>query len=149
MAIHVDRFMRRIHGGLHAQASEFDTENVGPGGGMILMTLADVEPAPVQLIARLMARDKSQMTRAIKVLERKGLISRSDEASDARVSLLHLTAKGRRTVDRIQQALTSVIGQILSPLTADEQRTLGEFLARLDPCHPQTVPKGRTRSSDV
>ncbi|MEO1058707.1 MAG: hypothetical protein AAFY28_17520, partial [Actinomycetota bacterium] len=34
-----DRFMRRLHGGLHARAPEFDTERVGPGGGMILMTL--------------------------------------------------------------------------------------------------------------
>ncbi len=132
IAILVDRFMRRIHGGLQARAREFDTENVGPGGGMILMTIADVEPAPIQLVARLMARDKSQITRAIKSLEGKGLIDRSNTESDARVSLLHLTDKGRMTVDRIQQALATVIGEILNPLEADERKVLTDLLARVD-----------------
>ncbi|MEM9334560.1 MAG: MarR family transcriptional regulator [Pseudomonadota bacterium] len=133
IAIQVDRFMRRIHGGLNARASEFDTENVGPGGGMILMTLADVEPAPVQLVARLMARDKSQMTRAIKSLEKKGLIARASEASDARVSLLRLTARGRKAVSRMQGALATVIGEILTPLNRKEKQQLEDFLTRIDP----------------
>ncbi|MEM1436483.1 MAG: MarR family transcriptional regulator [Pseudomonadota bacterium] len=133
IAIHIDRFMRRIHSGLQARASEFDAENVGPGGGMILLTLADVEPAPIQFMARLMGRDKSQMTRAIKSLESKGLIERSTEAADARVSLLSLTRQGRSAVDRIQVALTSVIGDILSPLAADERKLLKAFMARIDP----------------
>ncbi len=146
IAILVDRFMRRIHGGLNARAAEFDTENVGPGGGMILMTLADVEPAPVQLVARLMARDKSQMTRAIKSLEKKGLIDRSDDLSDARVSVLRLTAKGRRAVSRIQGALTTVIGEILNPLETQEQRKLEELLSRVDPDCPVLKRIGRNHS---
>ncbi|MEM6514301.1 MAG: MarR family transcriptional regulator [Pseudomonadota bacterium] len=132
IAILVDRFMRRIHGGLNARAHDFDTETIGPGGGMILLTLADVEPAPARVIARLMSRDKSQMTRSIKSLEKKGLIRRSNEASDARISLLHLTDKGRLTVHRIQDALALVIGEILSPLKVDEKRRLEDYLSRLD-----------------
>ncbi len=149
IAILVDRFMRRIHGGLQTRAAEFDTENVGPGGGMILLTLADVEPAPVQRIAQLMARDKSQMTRAIKSLESKGLIGRASEASDARVSLLHLTAKGRKAVTRIQQALATVIGEILEPLAVSERRKLTDLLDRVDSFSASTVRQEakRTESS--
>ncbi len=137
LAIHIDRFMRRIHGGLHARAAAFDTEQFGPGGGMILLTIADAEPAPMQLVARLMARDKSQMTRAVKVLERKGLVQRASDASDARVSLLTLTRKGRRAVERIQHALSDVIGELLSPLGSEEQRLLGTLMARVDPLSAQ------------
>lgn len=138
IAILVDRFMRRIHGGLHARAPEFDTERVGPGGGMILMTLADVEPAPMQRVAGLMARDKSQMTRAIKSLEQKGLVSRSNEASDARVSLLSLTDNGHALVNRIRRVLATVIGEILEPLDADERKELEDLLTRADPCYAIT-----------
>ena len=147
IAILVDRLMRRIHGGIHARAKEFDTENVGPGGGMILLTLADIEPAPVQSIARLMARDKSQMTRAIKSLEGKGLIDRSSEASDARISLLRLTDKGQRTVERIQKALTTVISEILDPLQADEKTTLEQLLESVDPCSGRSESYTTRRSN--
>ncbi|MEM1412791.1 MAG: MarR family transcriptional regulator [Pseudomonadota bacterium] len=133
IAVHIDRFMRGIHGGLNARAADFDTEHVGPGGGKLLMTIADIEPAPMQQVARLMARDKSQMTRAIKALENKGLVQRASDPGDARVTLLQLTRKGRRTVERIQKALGEVIGELLSPLGAEERRLLGTLMARVDP----------------
>ncbi len=126
----VDRFMRRINGSLRARAREFDHERVGPGGGMILMTLADIEPAPIQEIVRRMARDKSQMTRAIKSLEDKGLIARHQSPDDARVCLLTLTDRGHKSVDRIQHALADVIDDILDPLDPGERKRLEEFLER-------------------
>ena len=127
----VDRFMRRIHGRLRARAPEFDTERVGPGGGMILMTLADIEPAPIQELVRRMARDKSQMTRAIKSLEDKGLVERGDSPEDARVCLLRLTKQGHATVERIRRALADVLNEILEPLAPGERLKLTEFLERI------------------
>ena len=94
----VDRFMRRIHASLNAKASEFDRHRIGPNGGIILLTLAEIEPARIQELVRRMSRDKSQMTRGVQALESKGLIERRAFPDDARVCLLALTPEGRATV---------------------------------------------------
>ncbi|MEL6216767.1 MAG: MarR family transcriptional regulator, partial [Pseudomonadota bacterium] len=74
----VDRLMRRIHASLNAAAPDFDRHGVGPAGGILLLTLADIEPARVHDLATQISRDKSQVTRGIQALERKGLIVRQD-----------------------------------------------------------------------
>ncbi len=127
----VDRFMRRIHASLNAKADAFDTHQVGPGGGILLLTLAEIEPAPIQDLVRRMSRDKSQMTRAIKSLEGKGLIERRDLPEDARVCLLALTPKGKETVGMLQQAVAGVLADILSPLSSGEQEALKDLLRRI------------------
>ena len=129
----VDRFLRRIHAGLHAKAGDFDTDRVGPGGGLILMTLADIEPAPIHTLVRLMARDKSQMTRAIKALEDKGLLARAQSSHDARVCLLQLTPKGHSTVARMQGAIAEVIDGILMPLEPEDRTQLRRLLSKALP----------------
>ncbi len=127
----VDRFMRRIAAGLHNRAVEVDTDRVGPLGGMILLTLADIEPAPIHRLVDQMGRDKSQMTRLIKTLEGKGMIERRGSADDRRVSVLQLTEKGRGFVTEIKKILSDVIDGILAPVPADERQGLIEALRKL------------------
>ncbi|MEM9552281.1 MAG: MarR family transcriptional regulator [Pseudomonadota bacterium] len=127
----VDRMTRRIHAALNGKASEFDRHRVGPAGGILLLTLADHEPARMQDLVRLMARDKSQMTRGVQALERKGLIGRQACAGDARASLLTLTPEGRATVDALEAALAEVLGEILSPLSPEDRDRLKDVLRRI------------------
>ncbi|MEO1291258.1 MAG: MarR family transcriptional regulator [Pseudomonadota bacterium] len=127
----VDRLMRRIHASLNAQADEFDTHQVGPHGGILLLTLAEIEPAPIQDLVRRMARDKSQMTRGVQALEKKGLIERRAFPDDARISLLALTTEGRATVGVLQHAVAGVLDDILSPLSAAEQDTFKRLLQKI------------------
>ncbi|MEM6463252.1 MAG: MarR family transcriptional regulator [Pseudomonadota bacterium] len=126
----VDRFMRRIHADLGRKAHAFDPERVGPAGGLILMTLADIEPAPIHELVRLIARDKSQVTRALQSLGRKGLIDRSMSAADGRVCVLSLTEKGAETVERLRLALAESIDKVLTPLAPDEKRMLKSLLRK-------------------
>ena len=44
LAVQVDRLMRRMNAGIEARAPLFDTDRVGPIGGMILLTIAEVQP---------------------------------------------------------------------------------------------------------
>lgn len=126
-----DRLMRRIHAALNAKAAEFDTHRLGPGGGIILLTLAEIEPAKVHQLVGRMARDKSQMTRAIKALEAKGLIQRQDDPHDARVSVLKLTEEGREAVGAIEAAVSDALAIILAPLSTTEKETLRGLLKRI------------------
>ena len=133
IALLVDRMVRRIHAGLHQRAVVFDTDRIGPMGGMILLTIADIEPAPVQELVRHMARDKSQMTRAVQTLEHKGLVDRIQSDTDARVSLLSLTTKGQRTVKLIRKNLAEVIDEVLAPLPPDKKNALKDLLQQVVP----------------
>ena len=131
IAHQVDRLMRRIEAGLHGKAVVIDTDRVGPFGGMVLLTLAEMEAAPVHRLVGRMGRDKSQMTRAIKTLEAKGMIARHACSDDGRVSLLSLTAKGRSFVQDIGVILSGVIDDILEPLTPQERQSLLQVLKKL------------------
>ncbi|MEM1371985.1 MAG: MarR family transcriptional regulator [Pseudomonadota bacterium] len=127
----VDRLMRRIHASLNAKASEFDRHGVGPAGGMLLLTLAEIEPARIQDLVAHMSRDKSQMTRGIQALERKGLIERRDCKDDARVSMLSLTPEGHATVETLQGAVAASLAKILAPLSHAQRTELKALLREL------------------
>ena len=133
LALLIDRLMRRIHSGLQSRAAAFDTQNVGPAGGMILLTLADMAGCPQADLTRKLARDKSQMTRSITALERKGLLTRTPSPHDARATLLSLTDQGERVVADLRQMLALTIDEVLTPLPASERATLRSILTRVSP----------------
>ncbi|MEL6946365.1 MAG: MarR family transcriptional regulator [Pseudomonadota bacterium] len=131
IAKYTDRLMRRVHAALHGQAHVFDTQKVGPIGGMVLLTLADAETLKINDLVKRLARDKSQVTRLVQTLETKGLIQRTNDEDDARVVRLALTPLGETTVVELQQAFADALREILSPLSAQEQATLQDLLSRL------------------
>ena len=130
LALLIDRFMRRIHFGLQSQAQVFDTATVGPGGGIVLLTIAEMGCPGLHELTHRVARDKSQMTRTIRSLEAKGLVTRQISAQDARVTLVELTEDGFETVKALQAAVAETIEGILAPISKDEEAVLKTLLAR-------------------
>ncbi len=131
LALLLDRFMRRIHMSLQAKAPSFDTENVGPAGGMLLLTLAEMGRPELHELTERFARDKSQMTRVVRSLENKGLLVRQCSERDQRASTIGLTEKGRRVVEMLERALAETVGDIVEPLSVDERRLLKSMLSRV------------------
>lgn len=129
-AFEVDRFMRRLNARVHAQSPSFDTEGVGPIGGMILMALAEAQPAPMQRIATMMGRDKAQLSRMFSRLERDGLVARAANEEDQRSSLLSLTPKGEDFVDRIKSVVGEAVEDLTEPLSSEERAELLRLLAK-------------------
>ncbi len=130
LALLIDRFMRRIHFGLQERAPKFDRKAIGPGGGIVLMTLAEMGCVALNELTKRVARDKSQMTRTIRSLESKGLVTRESSADDGRVNLVSLTPEGVMVVDELMQAVAEVVAEILEPISSDEKQTLKGLLAR-------------------
>ena len=130
LALLVDRLMRRIHFGLQARAPEFDRKAVGPSGGIVLMTLAEMGCCGLNELTQRVARDKSQMTRTIRSLEEKGLVQRQLSPDDGRVSLVSLTPEGDQVVAELMDTVADVIGDLLSPISHDEKETLKELLTK-------------------
>ena len=131
LALMFDRFMRSIHFGLQQKAGDFDRKSVGPGGGMLLMTLADAGQVSQNELSRRMVRDKSQMTRMIQGLEGKGLVRRENSTSDGRVVMVSLTAEGEQVVEELLEAVADVIGDLLAPISANETQLLKQLLSRI------------------
>ncbi len=131
LALLVDRFMRQIHFGLQSRASNFDRKSVGPGGGIILMTLAEMGCTGLNELTNRVARDKSQMTRTIQSLERKGLVLREPSLTDGRVSMVSLTPEGVKVVQELMAAVSNVIDEILEPISSTDKQTLKRLLQRI------------------
>ncbi len=127
-ALLIDRFMRRIHAAMQTKAQEFDAEKVGPGGGIVLLTLAELDFTSMQELTARVARDKSQMTRTVRQLDNKGLVQRRPSAEDARVCLVSLTPRGLTVVEEIKKALAETINEILTPITSQQKDTLKNLL---------------------
>lgn len=136
LAIHIDRLMRRIHADLAPRARAVDDENVGPLGGMVLMTIEDHEPVSPQALATLLARDKGQMTRHIQMLERRGLLLREASEQDRRVTHIRLTPTGRLRVQAFRDALASVVSDMLGDIDVSERRRFLETLRKLIEARP-------------
>jgi len=130
LALLMDRFVRRIHFGLQAKAHAFDKDKIGPSGGIVLMTLAEMGSPGLNELTTRVARDKSQMTRTIRTLEDKGLVSRRTSPEDARVNLVCLTEKGTEVVKELQLAVAGIIGDILAPLPSHDETVLKDMLMR-------------------
>ncbi|MEM8850595.1 MAG: MarR family transcriptional regulator [Pseudomonadota bacterium] len=130
LAILLDRFVRRLHLALHQKAPDFDTEKVGPGGAILLLTLAEMGETPMHALTKRLLRDKSQMTRAVRPLEQKGLIRREQSQKDCRINMIALTDKGQQVVDTHQRVVAETIDEILSPLSDTDQEKLRTLLQR-------------------
>ena len=131
LALLIDRLMRKIHADLHPRAAEFDYEQVGPIGGMLLLTIGESEPLQMQSVVAKMGRDKSQITRLIQNLERKGLVQKQRRKEDAREIVLVLTPAGREQLKTIQSALSEVVAKIFEPLSSVETHEFYKVLSRL------------------
>ena len=131
IAHQVDRFMRRIEAGIHERAEPVDVDRVGPLGGMALLALQEIEPAPIQKLVLVMRRDKSQITRLVQMLEKKGYVERLACSTDGRVSLLRLSDKGKGFVGTMQAIIADVIGDILEPLGAGEREQFASLLRKI------------------
>lgn len=85
----------------------------------ILNTLDGADSVPISEIARRTHVDKAWISRSVRELVEKGLVERSDNPEDSRVSLAILTAKGRDLLDRIRPSVISAEQNILRGI--DEQ----------------------------
>ena len=137
---HLDKIMRRVLSELHKHIPRLDVEGIGPFGAMVIDGLSMVEPAPVQQLVQYMERDKSQMTRAIQLLESKELIERRKSEIDGRVDILSLTQKGRDFVEAVHEVMNQTVLKVLQPLTEDDHQQLLSVLRKLPGCQSPPNP---------
>jgi DNA-binding MarR family transcriptional regulator len=97
-----------------------------------VLTLIDAEPCSTQqeLVDRSMI-DASSMVAVIDELESLGLAERRIDPSDRRKRAVHLTAKGRRTLQRARTVSGRTAEEMFAPLDERERDALRTLLRKL------------------
>ena len=104
----------------------------------LLAHLVAFDGISIGALAEKMVMDPTALTRSLRPLERRGLVTLKSSRSDRRVRSLHLTASGRRAFDeakpawaRAQRHIESAIGELETPaLHAALDRVLERLAAQ-------------------
>lgn len=102
-----------------------------------LSFLEDHDGASQQALGEALYIDANNLVLLLNELEGAGYAERRRDPLDRRRHLVHITAKGRRALDRAERAQERVEEEVLATLSADERATLRDLLARaLDKAGP-------------
>lgn len=115
-AIHLLRRVRRAD----------DTAGLSPARLSALSVIVFGGPLRISELARAEQVRVPTITPVVAALERAGLVTREEDASDARVSLVRATARGARLMAEGRARRVAVLAAELDSLGADERRTLRE-----------------------
>jgi DNA-binding MarR family transcriptional regulator len=105
---------------------------VTPSQLSALVTVDRAGPLALRDLAALEDIAPSSLTRIVNALEEQGLLQRTLEPTDRRVSLVALTGKARRLLGDVRRRSAAYLEQRLAALTADEQATLVAALPALE-----------------
>ncbi len=102
----------------------------------------DAEPGltPGQLAQRLGVKAPT-MTRTIGRMEAQGFVERRSDGSDGRLIKVYLSDNGRKSVERIHQAVADCSSQAIQGFSDKELRNLVRLLKSLDRNLNGTVPE--------
>ena len=84
------------------------------------------------MIANLLGKDKTTISRSLNSLEKKGLISKSEITGDKRSNKVELTKKGEDILDKTIDEVTSYRESLNSKLTEEEIESFFKILNKLE-----------------
>lgn len=97
----------------------------------ILVMVIEVDGITQKGLGERFAMPPYAITRALDVLERKGLIERREDPASRRAHNIHATAAGREMAPSLFAMVRELNDLFLSPLSAEEAAKLHELLKRL------------------
>ena len=108
-----------------------DSSRQSPTAAAALSALHQFLGTPsIDLLRQVLGLTSSGTVRLVDRLEDAGHVTRR-AGSDGRLTLIQLTASGRRAASRVSSARSSVLREALSVLSPDERRALDAIAARL------------------
>jgi len=128
LCLHVQRAARAL-------ARRFDNamKPIGLNNGQfsLMMSLNRPQPATMSSVASLLAMDRTTLTAALKVLERRGLVETTTDPKDRRGRLLRLTNDGVTMLSAALPIWTRVHAEIDAELGEGEPDRLRQMLSAI------------------
>ncbi|MFQ5555891.1 MAG: MarR family winged helix-turn-helix transcriptional regulator [Acidimicrobiales bacterium] len=112
----------------------FTTEVAGeiaPAQFSALAKLHELGTVSQNQLGRLIALDSATIKGVVDRLSAAGLVSSQRSPNDARLSLIGLTAEGRRTIERLLPVAKHISDLTVASLTEREAATLTRLLAKI------------------
>lgn len=100
-------------------------------GLAILRRVAECEPTRLSDLAGTLGLDLSTVSRQVRRLEAAGMLARTADATDARASLLDVTAEGRDVLATARRMIHARLRRVLSTWPAEDREDLARLLTRL------------------
>jgi DNA-binding MarR family transcriptional regulator len=96
-----------------------------------IMLLHECSPSSVSEIAERAVIRLSTMTRVVQRLEKRGLVSLSTRAADARVTDVYITDAGEKIVKQVREVASRIYQSAFKDLDAVQIETLNTLLLRI------------------
>ena len=122
------RFLTQSAGNEFVQAVEEAGLSLTQLKAMHVLAAADEDLSLNGLAERLGGLSLPTLSRAIEALVQRGYVKRAEDADDRRIKRLRLTAKGRKTIDRLIQIRAAEFEAVLETLTDEERDRLARAL---------------------
>jgi DNA-binding MarR family transcriptional regulator len=103
-------------------------ENAHPGQALCLRMLAERDGASQRELACALHLSAPTVTAMLQRMEKAGTIERRPDATDQRVTRVHLTAVGRARERDLRVILGGTIGRVLDPIPESDRRELERLL---------------------
>ena len=104
---------------------------LGLGEGRLLYVVGYERDLTAARASQITGIDKGATSRALAVLERRGLVTVTVDAADARQRVIRLTPAGRQLRDRLMAVLLERERRLMAVFSAEEVATLSGLLQRL------------------
>lgn len=128
----LDALMEQAHAViLDALNQELQVLDITAAQYVIIVNLANARPESIAALCKLLAYDPGAMSRMVRRLERKGLVTRLRSPANSRAFTLELTAAGWSVYPQLTACITRVLEQVLADFTQDETRKLKQLLHKL------------------
>ena len=122
------RFLTQSAGNAFVQAVEDAGLSLTQLKAMHILAASDEHLSLNGLAEQLGGLSLPTLSRAVDALVQRGYVRRAEDSADRRVKRLSLTAKGRRTIDRLIEIRVAELGAVLETLTDDERERLARAL---------------------
>jgi DNA-binding MarR family transcriptional regulator len=122
------RFLTQSAGNGFVQAVEDAGLSLTQLKAMHLLAGSDEQLSLNGLADRLGGLSLPTLSRSVEALVQRGYVRRAEDSSDRRVKRLSLTAKGRRTIERLMEIRARDFEAALETLTDDERERLARAL---------------------
>jgi DNA-binding MarR family transcriptional regulator len=99
---------------------------------VLARTLATEAPVSINGLAELVGLDATTVTRQVATMETEGLVRRKRHPQDRRVSLVELTALGRRRMGAVRAARESRITELVGDWSDHDRAAFGRLLGRFN-----------------
>jgi len=99
---------------------------------LVLGVLAVDGPASVNAIADALRLDPSTVTRQVLAMEQTGLVTRSADPADGRVTVVTTTPDGAAALERTRTVRAALYAEVLAAWTEDDLDVLAALLTRLN-----------------